>query len=248
MGRGGLVRFSVVRGSQLLISCLRDLGLQSSFLEGKMPAWLKKEQEEKEQKRKEKAKAHLYTIIKVARDEDLLEQIGRDIYFDLVDHDKVRSFCIQKQMPFNLFKREIWAVRIREQLWLIAVLEQLSGFGDGMGRGGLVRFSVVRALSCSSHVSAIWDSSQASWKGRCQRLKKEQEEKEQKRKEKAKAHLYTIIKVARDEDLLEQIGRDIYFDLVDHDKVRSFCIQKQMPFNLFKISQVMDASREHLYK
>ncbi|KAH7866206.1 hypothetical protein Vadar_017070 [Vaccinium darrowii] len=68
---------------------------------------LKKEQEEKEQKRKEKAEAHLYTIIKVARDEDLIEQIGRDIYFDLVDHDKVRSFRIQKQMPFNLFKEEV---------------------------------------------------------------------------------------------------------------------------------------------
>ncbi|CAL5365147.1 unnamed protein product [Camellia sinensis] len=68
---------------------------------------LKKEQEEKEQKRKEKAEAHLYTIIKVARDEELLEQIGRDIYFDLVDHDKVRSFRIQKQMPFNLFKEEV---------------------------------------------------------------------------------------------------------------------------------------------
>ncbi|XP_015571890.1 ubiquitin C-terminal hydrolase 12 isoform X2 [Ricinus communis] len=68
---------------------------------------LKKEQEEKEQKRKEKAEAHLYTIIKVARSEDLLEQIGKDIYFDLVDHDKVRSFRIQKQMPFNLFKEEV---------------------------------------------------------------------------------------------------------------------------------------------
>ncbi|XP_058007533.1 ubiquitin C-terminal hydrolase 12 isoform X3 [Hevea brasiliensis] len=68
---------------------------------------LKKEQEEKEQKRKEKAEAHLYTIIKVARNEDLLEQIGKDIYFDLVDHDKVRSFRIQKQMPFNLFKEEV---------------------------------------------------------------------------------------------------------------------------------------------
>ncbi|KAK6929003.1 Ubiquitin carboxyl-terminal hydrolase 7, ICP0-binding domain, partial [Dillenia turbinata] len=65
---------------------------------------LKKEQEEKEQKRKEKAEAHLYTIIKVARDEDLLQQIGRDTYFDLVDHDKVHSFRIQKQTPFNLFK------------------------------------------------------------------------------------------------------------------------------------------------
>ncbi|CAL5354125.1 unnamed protein product [Camellia sinensis] len=65
---------------------------------------LKREQEEKEIKKKEKAEAHLYTIIKVARDEDIVEQIGRDIYFDLVDHDKVRSFRIQKQMPFNIFK------------------------------------------------------------------------------------------------------------------------------------------------
>ncbi|KAH9699309.1 ubiquitin carboxyl-terminal hydrolase 12 [Citrus sinensis] len=68
---------------------------------------LKKEQEEKEHKKKEKAEAHLYTVIKVARDDDLLEQIGKDIYFDLVDHDKVRSFRIQKQIPFNLFKEEV---------------------------------------------------------------------------------------------------------------------------------------------
>ena len=45
-----------------------------------------------------------FGCIKVARNEDLAEQIGRDIYFDLVDHDKVRSFRIQKQMPFNQFK------------------------------------------------------------------------------------------------------------------------------------------------
>ncbi|XP_044462356.1 ubiquitin C-terminal hydrolase 12-like isoform X3 [Mangifera indica] len=68
---------------------------------------LKKEQEEKEQKKKEKAEAHLYTIIKVARSEDLLQQIGKDIYFDLVDHEKVPSFRIQKQMPFNLFKEDV---------------------------------------------------------------------------------------------------------------------------------------------
>uniref|UniRef100_A0A7C9EEU4 Ubiquitinyl hydrolase 1 n=1 Tax=Opuntia streptacantha TaxID=393608 RepID=A0A7C9EEU4_OPUST len=68
---------------------------------------LKREQEEKEHKKKEKAEAHLYTIIKVARDEDLAEQIGKDIYFDLVDHDKVKSFRIQKQMPFTVFKEEI---------------------------------------------------------------------------------------------------------------------------------------------
>ncbi|KAL3625125.1 CSN-associated deubiquitinating enzyme Ubp12 [Castilleja foliolosa] len=68
---------------------------------------LKKEQEAKEDKRRYKAQAHLYTIIKVARDEDLKEQIGKDIYFDLVDHDKVRSFRIQKQTPFNFFKEEV---------------------------------------------------------------------------------------------------------------------------------------------
>ncbi|KAJ8551602.1 hypothetical protein K7X08_021617 [Anisodus acutangulus] len=68
---------------------------------------LKKEQDEKEQKRKEKAEAHLYTIIKVARDEELGEQIGKEIYFDLVDHDKVRSFRIQKQMAFTQFKEEV---------------------------------------------------------------------------------------------------------------------------------------------
>ncbi|XP_039139538.1 ubiquitin carboxyl-terminal hydrolase 13-like isoform X1 [Dioscorea cayenensis subsp. rotundata] len=68
---------------------------------------LKREQEEKEHKKKEKAEAHLYTIIKVARNEDLTQQIGKDIYFDLVDHDKVRSFRIQKQLPFNIFKEEV---------------------------------------------------------------------------------------------------------------------------------------------
>ncbi|KAL5568689.1 hypothetical protein UlMin_025264 [Ulmus minor] len=51
--------------------------------------------------------AHHYTIIKVARDEDLLEQIGKNIYFELVDHDKVRRFRILKLIPFNLFKEEI---------------------------------------------------------------------------------------------------------------------------------------------
>lgn len=49
-------------------------------------------------------------------------------------------------------------------------------------------------------------------------------------------HLCLHGKVARDQDLKEQIGKDIYFDLVDHDKVRSFRIQKQTPFQQFKVS------------
>ncbi|KAK7391559.1 hypothetical protein VNO78_19975 [Psophocarpus tetragonolobus] len=70
-------------------------------------ARLKKEQEEKEKKRKQKAEAHLYTIIKVARDEDMFKQIGKDIFFDLVDHDKVWSIRIKKQVPFILFKEKV---------------------------------------------------------------------------------------------------------------------------------------------
>ena len=33
-----------------------------------------------------------------------MEQIGKDIYFDLVDHDKVRSFRIQKNLSFASVK------------------------------------------------------------------------------------------------------------------------------------------------
>lgn len=68
---------------------------------------LKKEQEDKERKRKEKAEAHLYTIIKVARDQDLERQIGKETFFDLVDHEKVQSFRVQKQTPFTQFKEEV---------------------------------------------------------------------------------------------------------------------------------------------
>jgi hypothetical protein len=46
--------------------------------------------------------------IQVARDEDLEFQIGKEIHFDLVDHDKVRSFRIQKQTLFSQFKVRNW--------------------------------------------------------------------------------------------------------------------------------------------
>ncbi|KAL6527893.1 ubiquitin carboxyl-terminal hydrolase 13 [Orobanche minor] len=44
---------------------------------------------------------------KVACDEDFARQIGTSVFFDLVDHDKVRSFRVQKLMPFNIFKEEV---------------------------------------------------------------------------------------------------------------------------------------------
>lgn len=53
-----------------------------------------------------KRESSLCTTIKVARDEDL-NQIGKDFYFDLVDFDKVRSFLVQKKMPFRNFKEEV---------------------------------------------------------------------------------------------------------------------------------------------
>ncbi|PIN20931.1 Ubiquitin carboxyl-terminal hydrolase [Handroanthus impetiginosus] len=68
---------------------------------------VKKEQEEKEQRKRERAEAHAYMIVKVACDIDFARQIGRDIFFDLVDHDKVRSIRVQKLMPFSIFKEEI---------------------------------------------------------------------------------------------------------------------------------------------
>jgi len=44
----------------------------------------------------------------VARDEDIFRQIGKDIFFDLVDHDKVLSFRIEKETPFFFFK--VWTI------------------------------------------------------------------------------------------------------------------------------------------
>lgn len=71
-----------------------------------LSARLKWDQEDKEQKEEETSESHLL-IIKVAIDEDIRRQIGNDIYFDLVDHEKVRSFRIQRQTLFSVFKEEI---------------------------------------------------------------------------------------------------------------------------------------------
>ncbi|KAI3991324.1 hypothetical protein MKX01_034643 [Papaver californicum] len=76
---------------------------------------------------------------KVTRNEDLFEQIGRDIYFDLVDHDKVHSFRSNKQMPFNLFKEVVaeelgvpvqfqrfWFWKRRQIILIVGQLRELS--------------------------------------------------------------------------------------------------------------------------
>lgn len=68
---------------------------------------------------------HIFVLtiwcFKVARDDDLVEQIGKDIYFDLVDHDKVRSFRIQKQIPFNLFKVQSLGFPVSERIFCFSI-------------------------------------------------------------------------------------------------------------------------------
>ncbi|KAL5101399.1 hypothetical protein RYX36_005726 [Vicia faba] len=48
----------------------------------------------------------LYTIIKVAKEEDLAKQIGEEVYFDLVDYKNVTCFRVLKTTTFNFFKEE----------------------------------------------------------------------------------------------------------------------------------------------
>ncbi|KAL6614421.1 hypothetical protein ACP70R_036691 [Stipagrostis hirtigluma subsp. patula] len=89
-----------------------------------LKARLKKEHEEKEYKKKEKAEAHMYTALKVVRDSDLAEQIGRHVYFDLVDFDKINSFRAPKSMSINDVKEELskeFGITVQSQrFWLWA--------------------------------------------------------------------------------------------------------------------------------
>ncbi|CAM0883473.1 unnamed protein product [Alopecurus aequalis] len=68
---------------------------------------LRKENEDRENKKKEKAEAHMFTTLKVARDIDLAEQIGRHMIFDLVDYEKIHSFRVSKDFTFNQVKEEL---------------------------------------------------------------------------------------------------------------------------------------------
>ncbi|KAL4423841.1 hypothetical protein ABPG75_001142 [Micractinium tetrahymenae] len=68
-------------------------------------ARLKAEQEEKERRKKEKAEAHLYTLVRVSTDADLAGQIGSAHFFDLVDHDQVRTFKMARKAPFSELRR-----------------------------------------------------------------------------------------------------------------------------------------------
>ncbi|KAM0908720.1 hypothetical protein ACQ4PT_015296 [Festuca glaucescens] len=55
----------------------------------------------------QKADTHLYTNIKVVLDDHLEAQIGKSIFFDLVNHDSIPSICVQEHMPFTQFKDQV---------------------------------------------------------------------------------------------------------------------------------------------
>ncbi|CAN1243365.1 hypothetical protein LINPERPRIM_LOCUS5661 [Linum perenne] len=67
------------------ICALADASFLQGYFLSEDKVRLKKRTGGQGAKRKEKSEANLYTITKVARSEDLLEQIKEDIYFDLVD-------------------------------------------------------------------------------------------------------------------------------------------------------------------
>ncbi|KQK09967.1 ubiquitin carboxyl-terminal hydrolase 13 isoform X2 [Brachypodium distachyon] len=85
---------------------------------------LRKENEEKEYKKKEKAEAHMFTALKIARDNNLAEQIGRHTFFDLVDYEKIHSFRVCNDWAFNQVKEELskeFGIPVQSQrFWLWA--------------------------------------------------------------------------------------------------------------------------------
>ncbi len=79
------------------------------------------EKDEKERRRKEKAEAHLYTQVRVSMEADMRRQVGTDVYFDLVDHDKVHTLKVAKKTPWGEVKTMIQAhlgvPRDQQQYW-----------------------------------------------------------------------------------------------------------------------------------
>eukprot|EP00899_Mesostigma_viride_P016141 jgi/Mesvir1/24528/Mv21868-RA.1 len=79
------------------------------------------ETQEKERRRKQRAEAHLHTVMRVATDEDIRNQIGATRYFDLVEHAEVKEFRVKKEMLFGQFKepvaRELGVPSSQQRYW-----------------------------------------------------------------------------------------------------------------------------------
>jgi hypothetical protein len=53
---------------------------------------LQRQEEERGRKAREEKDKHLYTVIKAARAQDLHDQIGNTLFWDIVDFEQVRSW------------------------------------------------------------------------------------------------------------------------------------------------------------
>ena len=80
------------------------------------------EQKEKERQALEKAEAHLYTVIKVLRQQDLHRQSETEKFFDLGNFNDVHRFRLPKKTKFGKFKarvaEELGVPIERQRYWL----------------------------------------------------------------------------------------------------------------------------------
>jgi ubiquitin carboxyl-terminal hydrolase 7 len=109
---------------------------------------------EKARKDKEKRDAHLYTVVKVARDADIAARVcARDgAAFDLVEHDKVTHIRVEKGAPFSAFKAlaaEQLGVPVEAQRWWLWSKRQNATFRPSRA---------ITAAEESTPVSAIRES------------------------------------------------------------------------------------------
>ena len=85
---------------------------------------LEREQQEKARKKKERLEAHLYTVVRLATHNELVAEIGKDRFFDLVTHEKVPTLRIKKELTLLHLKQEIWRLTgarpSQQRLWLWA--------------------------------------------------------------------------------------------------------------------------------
>jgi ubiquitin carboxyl-terminal hydrolase 7 len=88
---------------------------------------------EKARLEKEKAEAHLYTVVRCARDDDIAARVcARGLAaFDLVDHDTVTSIRVERGAPFSTFKElaaQQLGVPVAQQRWWLWAKRQNGTF------------------------------------------------------------------------------------------------------------------------
>ena len=65
---------------------------------------LQRQEEERGRKAREEKDKHLYTVIKAARAQDLHDQIGNTLFWDIVDFEQARPPLVPiRQLPLVLF-------------------------------------------------------------------------------------------------------------------------------------------------